>query len=321
MVSFLPDLEPLLADIRVPHRELLEAYRCCAPPSWERLSMHHNPAAMLLQAARSLAGVPHRRDVRVPPLFAFIQLVLCHVAAEKAGRLQEWLDGSLARFVQPTPASPASRLLNSPDHKPLPTPAGRGLNVPARVEIAYEVETNGLVEKVEFPFAIGVLADLSGMARHHLPPLRWRRFVTIDRDNFHEVFCAARPRLILRVPNRLAEDINILTVELEFRHLDDFRPEGVVAQVAPLKDLLAQRNHHIQLRFEEARRWGRPRSPEEQDHFSKWVAAVDEKLSAQLNDILHHPDFQRLEATWRGLDYLLGLRSRGRQGIRALWLV
>ena len=35
------------------------------------------------------------------------------------------------------------------------------------------------------------------------------------------------------------------------------------------------------------------------------IAAIDEKLSAQLNLILHNPDFQKLEGAWRGLHYMV----------------
>jgi type VI secretion system protein ImpC len=35
------------------------------------------------------------------------------------------------------------------------------------------------------------------------------------------------------------------------------------------------------------------------------VARIDELLSAQMNEILHHEEFQQLEATWRGLAYLV----------------
>ena len=38
---------------------------------------------------------------------------------------------------------------------------------------------------------------------------------------------------------------------------------------------------------------------------SRDVARLDEWLNAQVNAILHHPSFQRLEASWRGLDYLV----------------
>jgi type VI secretion system protein ImpC len=42
-----------------------------------------------------------------------------------------------------------------------------------------------------------------------------------------------------------------------------------------------------------------------------WIGEIDKKLSAQLNEIMHHPDFQRLEGTWRGLDYLVKQSETG----------
>jgi len=35
------------------------------------------------------------------------------------------------------------------------------------------------------------------------------------------------------------------------------------------------------------------------------IARIDDLLSNQLNEILHHPDFQQLESSWRGLHYLV----------------
>jgi type VI secretion system protein ImpD len=40
------------------------------------------------------------------------------------------------------------------------------------------------------------------------------------------------------------------------------------------------------------------------------VGAIDRVINDQVNAILHHPRFQRLEATWRGLDYLAGRPER-----------
>jgi type VI secretion system protein ImpC len=46
-------------------------------------------------------------------------------------------------------------------------------------------------------------------------------------------------------------------------------------------------------------------APDTEAMINARIAQIDELLSAQLNEIMHHPDFQRLEATWRGLFYLL----------------
>jgi type VI secretion system protein ImpC len=42
-----------------------------------------------------------------------------------------------------------------------------------------------------------------------------------------------------------------------------------------------------------------------------WIARIDQKLTAQLNEVMHHPDFQRLEGTWRGLHYLVQQTETG----------
>ncbi len=39
--------------------------------------------------------------------------------------------------------------------------------------------------------------------------------------------------------------------------------------------------------------------------FNKAIEAIDQKLSQQLSQIMHHPDFQKLEGSWRGLNYLV----------------
>ena len=41
------------------------------------------------------------------------------------------------------------------------------------------------------------------------------------------------------------------------------------------------------------------------------IAEIDRLLSAQLNEILHHEEFQRLEASWRGLHYLVDQSETG----------
>jgi type VI secretion system protein ImpB len=111
-----------------------------------------------------------------------------------------------------------------------------------RVQITYDVETGGAMQKVELPFVVGVLADLSGQPKEALRPLKERKFVPIDRDNFNEVLEKAAPRLALKVQNRLTDEDTRLAVELNFKHLDDFEPARVAEQVGPLRELLEMRH-------------------------------------------------------------------------------
>jgi type VI secretion system protein ImpB len=110
-----------------------------------------------------------------------------------------------------------------------------------RVQITYDVETGGAMEKVELPFVVGVMADLSGQPKEALRPMKERKFTPIDRDNFNDVLEKATPRLAMKVQNRLTGDDSKLAVELNFKNMDDFEPTRVAEQVAPLKELLEMR--------------------------------------------------------------------------------
>ena len=116
-----------------------------------------------------------------------------------------------------------------------------------RVQITYDVETNGALEKVELPFVVGVIADLSGQPKDALKPVKERKFVNIDRDNFDEVLEKSSPRLAFRVDNKLTADNSELAVELNFKKMDDFNPAKIAEQVGPLKELLEMRQRLSQL--------------------------------------------------------------------------
>lgn len=116
-----------------------------------------------------------------------------------------------------------------------------------RVQITYDVETNGAMKKTELPFVVGVMADLSGMPAVALKPLKERKIVNIDRDNFNDVLNKAGARVALKVDNALSDDGSKLAVELNFKKMDDFEPQNVAAQVPALKELLDMRHRLTQL--------------------------------------------------------------------------
>jgi type VI secretion system protein ImpB len=114
---------------------------------------------------------------------------------------------------------------------------------PPRVQITYDVEIGGAIEKKQLPFIVGILADLSGLPSAPLPKVKDRKFVEIDRDNFDDVLASAGPRLAIRVPNKLKPDANeMLNVELHFKSMDDFGPVALVQQIEPLRKLFEARN-------------------------------------------------------------------------------
>jgi type VI secretion system protein ImpB len=109
-----------------------------------------------------------------------------------------------------------------------------------RVHITYDVEVGDAIEMKELPFVMGVLGDLSGQPQQPLAALKDRKFVEITPDNFDSVLKGMAPHLAFAVENKLSDDPNAgqLKVDLKFESLDDFSPERVAQQVAPLKELM-----------------------------------------------------------------------------------
>jgi type VI secretion system protein ImpB len=123
---------------------------------------------------------------------------------------------------------------------------------PPRVAISYEVDTGGAIEKKELPFLMGVLGDFSGQPTTALPKLKTkeRKFVEVTPDNFDETLASMKPHLAFTVDNKLSDDPNAsrLKLDLHFRSMEDFSPEGVARQVKPLQELLALRSQLADLR-------------------------------------------------------------------------
>lgn len=111
-----------------------------------------------------------------------------------------------------------------------------------RVHITYEVETEGAVVEKELPFVVGVVGDFSGNPTEPLKPLKDRKFIQIDRDNFNDVMKRMTPGLNIRVENTLQDDGSEMALQLKFESLDDFAPSEVARQVEPLKKLLETRD-------------------------------------------------------------------------------
>jgi len=112
---------------------------------------------------------------------------------------------------------------------------------PPRVQISYDVETGGAIEKKELPLVVGIMSDLAGKQENPMPPIKSRKFVEIDRDNFNAVMAKIEPRLAFQVNNKLKNDDTKMNVELRFRKIEDLRPEAIVQQIEPLKQLFEAR--------------------------------------------------------------------------------
>ena len=109
-----------------------------------------------------------------------------------------------------------------------------------RVQIEYDVELYGSSKKMQIPFVMGVMADLSGKPADPLAPVADRKFLEVDVDNFDERLKSMKPRVAFTVPNTLTGEGN-LAVDITFESMADFSPEVVAKKVGALNNLLEAR--------------------------------------------------------------------------------
>lgn len=110
-----------------------------------------------------------------------------------------------------------------------------------RVQIEYEVETYGSEKKIQLPFVVGVMSDLSGKPAEALPPVDDRKMLEIDVDNFDSRMKAIKPRVAFMVPNTMTGEGNV-AVDITFETMDDFSPGAVARKVDSLSKLLEARD-------------------------------------------------------------------------------
>lgn len=115
-----------------------------------------------------------------------------------------------------------------------------GRNRAPRVQIEYDVELYGAEKKVQLPFVMGVMADLTGNAGKPQPPVADRKFLEISVDNFDDRLKGMQPGVNVTVPNTLTGEGN-LRADIQFESLDDFSPAAVAKKVPALKALLEAR--------------------------------------------------------------------------------
>jgi type VI secretion system protein ImpB len=109
-----------------------------------------------------------------------------------------------------------------------------------RVQIEYEVELYGAEKKIQLPFVMGVLSDLSGKPAEPLPPVSDRTFLDIDVDNFDARMKAMKPRVAFPLANTLTGEGNLM-VDITFESMDDFSPAAVACKINGLRQLLETR--------------------------------------------------------------------------------
>ncbi|MDR0630316.1 MAG: type VI secretion system contractile sheath small subunit [Treponema sp.] len=109
-----------------------------------------------------------------------------------------------------------------------------------RVQIEYDVELNGAEKKVDLPFVMGVMSDLSGKPVEPLARVEDRQPLEINSENFDDRLKGIKPRVAFTVPNVIGGEGNI-PVDMTFESMADFSPAAVTSKVDGLKQLMEAR--------------------------------------------------------------------------------
>ena len=125
-----------------------------------------------------------------------------------------------------------------------------GRNRPPRVQIAYDVDTGAATEKVELPFIMGVMADLTGdrpddlsdeeMKKRDIGEIGDRKFREVDAPTFGKFMKAKKPRVVMEVDDTISGK-GKLQVDMTFESMEDFSPAAIAKNTAGLKELFAKR--------------------------------------------------------------------------------
>lgn len=113
---------------------------------------------------------------------------------------------------------------------------------PPRVHISYENPANA-EEKIEIPFVMGVMSDLSGNSPGvEKEDLAQRKFLEFDMDNVDTRMAAIQPGVSFRVANKLSGNTDEqMSLQLRFNRMADFEPAAIARQVPALAKLLEAR--------------------------------------------------------------------------------
>lgn len=138
---------------------------------------------------------------------------------------------------------------------------------PPRVQITYDVETGDAETAKELPLVIGILGEYSSAEL----PLRERKFINVDKDNFDDVMASMCPKAQFLVDSVIPGNDGKLAISLNFNCKDDFSPDNVVQQIPSLKKLSELRSQLCDLRNR---------------------AASNEKLKDKLQELLTTPNIK-----------------------------
>ena len=192
--------------------------------------------------------------------------------------------------------------------------------MPERLEFNFGFGRAGRPRTDDEPMRLLVLGDFSGKVVAERPPLASRPIARVDVDTLDDVMKRLSPRL------------TVPAGEISFAQLDDFHPDRLYARLELFQGLRQVRaNPQTDTGDTVGRLLGKSPAPtaapvatptnaldaliknivaphivrDTSEESKAYLTAVDAAIEEQMRTLLHAPGFQSLEASWRGVQWLI----------------
>ncbi|MFT4713581.1 MAG: type VI secretion system protein ImpC [Candidatus Azotimanducaceae bacterium] len=189
-----------------------------------------------------------------------------------------------------------------------------------RVNLTYESKVGDRVEVVELPFRVLVLVDLTLDERSEF--FDQQQPIRIDSNKIDTLFQQLKPTLNLKVDDKLSDDDGDLLLQMSFDSIDSFLPAQVMDAVPAIAALIRFNDALSRIADgENLNSFGDDMTliqsvldteavsleeiQQNTESFGWLISSIEERISKQLDAIIHHPDFRRMESAWRSSQFLL----------------
>jgi len=192
-----------------------------------------------------------------------------------------------------------------------------------RVNLVYRTTVGDSVQEIELPFRLLVLADFS--CNQASAAFDDQEPIVLNSARADSLYLRYRPEIAIRVKNVLIDSGDELVIHHTIKSIDSFHPQSIISEARPFTELLGfvtdlgdivQQGSEAAV-FADADYGAIIRDmlgaegisieelDQQKDNLGWLVSNLERRIALQLDEVLHHPDFMRMEAAWRSLEFLL----------------
>jgi len=189
-----------------------------------------------------------------------------------------------------------------------------------RVNLAYKTTIGGVEQEIELPFRLLVCGDFT--CNEASQYLDGQQIHVISEKTLAPLFSKYKPSVSIQVENKLLQDDSDLVLDYQFHSIEDFSPENIIAKTdvfMALQRFIASLEKLVKNDFKSAIDDVHPQVLEilqaegidiniinEDTSVVGWlISDLTNRITSQLDAILHSESFTKMESIWRSLDFLV----------------